>query len=530
MKRLFSSSLSSRGHAKSSPCGSPTQLYSADSLPIEIFLEIGAFLRDADLLRLSLTASWLRTLLLPVMYRTLSLETSRACLSGLNTLLQHPELCIYVRSLTVRPNYAVVSWPRLDEPVQEIQVVLAIERLATKLKNLNEFVWGGSLPPPDCLWRTLRYICPELKKVSSTLGSKHLDPDSELLQFSNLTSFSAISSPLLWYGPGTYNIFNPSPKLPHQLLDMLLSRCPTLEELRLRLFHSSHSLHALDALTAAVYPNLRVLHVEMWVSTLDSASSQPAPEQFGRFLSAHPNLTELNIYPFTDDREGRLPAVLPLCLPPTALPCLTSFVGVYQHIAELPNVQSLETLDLTGEPVGSGSIDTVARVLRRLGSLRSLDIRLGDARNGVLLHAVVSACPGLATLRVMFPVNFGMKTLRQISHTLQLLPHLRSFTLYKRHKLTDDTMLCYALALLRDNPRLEELQLAWFSPERFERRQNGSYFLYKTNSELRKDTRGCGTWTCGSVGCGARIWGVGCMIGGSGIRWRGRVIGIYAGV
>jgi hypothetical protein len=51
---------------------------------------------------------------------------------------------------------------------------------------------------------------------------------------------------------------------------------------------------------------------------------------------------------------------------------------------------------------------------------------------------------------------------RAISASLQHLPHLRSFTLYKSHRLTDAALLRFAL-LLFAHPALTEVHLAWFA-------------------------------------------------------------------
>ncbi|KAJ7438282.1 hypothetical protein B0H11DRAFT_1752929 [Mycena galericulata] len=469
MKRLLPRPLSWQG--KSVQCFQHP--HPLQHLPPEIFLEVASFLHGGDLLNLSVTTSYLRVLLLPAMYRTVSLESSRACLSGLIMLSKHPELCVYVRTLVVRPNYPIVCWPRTEGPVSETNLALTIEQLAQNLRNLQKFEWGGRQLPPDSLWTTLRSYCPELKKVYSTAGSRYLDPECELFKFNNLTGFSLC---VLSCEEGS-NLYLAHIGMPLQLWDMLLDRCPNLEELTLRLFYSSHSLREMDRLTSGVFPRLRALHLEIWFYNRDPVFSQPSVERLGPFLSAHPSITELSILPYTSDREGKYPDALPLFLTRGALPWLASFVGVYQHLAELPDPAWIEVLDLTGDPIERVSIEVVGRVLKGLVSLRSLDIRLAEAEDGLLLRMVISACPGLTTLRVMFPVNFGMKTLREISLELQNLPHLRSFTLYKIHRLIDDTMLRCALAVLADNPHLREIQLAWFACPRFERRQNGSYLI-----------------------------------------------------
>lgn len=186
---------------------------------------------------------------------------------------------------------------------------------------------------------------------------------------------------------------------------MLLQRCPNLEELTLRLFYSSHSLREMDHLMSGVFPKLRSLRLEIWYSDNDS---QPSNHLLGPFLSEHPTIRELSILPYTGNPNRRFLDVLSLFLAPAALPRLRSFVGIYQHLMQLPNPEALEALDLTGDPVSGTSVTTVAAALRRLSSLRSLDIRIADPLDSALLRSVISACSELTTLRIMFLVNFGM--------------------------------------------------------------------------------------------------------------------------
>lgn len=93
---------------------------------------------------------------MPELYRTVALDSTRACLSGLAMLHKRPELCVYIHSLTVRPNCGIICWPRMDGPINEGEVAAMIEGLADELGNLEKFVWGGSELPPDALWVTLR--------------------------------------------------------------------------------------------------------------------------------------------------------------------------------------------------------------------------------------------------------------------------------------------------------------------------------------------------------------------------------------
>ncbi|KAJ7255018.1 hypothetical protein B0H12DRAFT_1114501 [Mycena haematopus] len=446
-----------------------------DSLPCEIFAEIAGFLHSDHLLNFSLTSSHFRWLLLPELYRTVALESSRACLSGLTMLRKHPELCVYIRTLIVRPNCPVTCWPRTDAPISERKVAAMIKDLVDGLVNLEKLDWGGVDLLPNKLCIALRRACPMLTKiVSSAAGSGYLNAESEVFNFDNLTAF-ALFVPL-----GTIKEILPI-DIPRNLWDMLTNCTATLQELTLQLSYSSHHLRDLDQLLTMVFPRLRAFHLDI-KGEGDPAHghSQPFP-LLSPFLSAHPLLTALSIHPS--------PTTLHFHLPPTALPRLTEFAGVRQHVAALPHPELLETLDLTGAPVSTFDITVVVTVLRAFVSLKSLDLRLVAP---VSLAPIIAVCGGLTALRVLFVANFGvahfgMEGLRSISASLRHLPHLRSFTLCKAHyRFTDCTMLRCALAFLADNPSLHEIYLTWFSVRQyFSRRQNGSYVVCRDGTGMR---------------------------------------------
>ncbi|KAJ7189657.1 hypothetical protein GGX14DRAFT_529538 [Mycena pura] len=446
-------------------------------LAIEIFLEIASFLQSNEVLALSLASSQIRALLLPELYRSVSLQTNRACLSGLAMLAQHSNLCKYIHTLTVRPNYAIVCWPRKEARMSECLVASRVKTVAHSLCNLKKFEWGGTGSPPKDFWLTLRQLCPKLQRVSSTAGCQPIDPGFELFQFNNLTGFSLQVCACIYDGDSMHSA------LPNRICTMLSRHCPNLEELTLRLLDPSRTLQETDLFTANVFPKLRSLHLDICLSSGNSRYPDLFPSVLGSFLSAHPALTELTILPY-----GRLPSELPLFLSPAALPNLSSFVGVYQHVAQLPHPQALTALDLTGDPVPADAIVTVASALRRLVRLQNLDVRL--AHPG-LFPVVVAACTELTELRVMFPVAVEPKILHGIAAALPRLPRLHSFTLYvgRRRGARSMPMLRVALQLLRAGPAcLREVHLAWFVFDgACYRAQDGAYAL--RNSEDRRGAR-----------------------------------------
>lgn len=94
-------------------------------------------------------------MLLPALYDTVILKSSRTCRITLSMLKHHRHLCGFIRKLAVRPNY-YLSWPRPDEPLDECWVVDMIKEIADGLTLMHTFDWDGLELPKDCLWDTLR--------------------------------------------------------------------------------------------------------------------------------------------------------------------------------------------------------------------------------------------------------------------------------------------------------------------------------------------------------------------------------------
>jgi hypothetical protein len=148
------------------------------SVPADIILEIADLLSPSDILSFSLTvrsslctlaffdhglcsqSSVSRQLLLPALYDTVTLKSSRRCRSTLEMLAHRPDICAHIRKFAVRPNY-YLAWPKPDDPLEEDWVAYKIEQIADSLTNMDTFDWDGLEVPKDSLWGTLRrsYVC-----------------------------------------------------------------------------------------------------------------------------------------------------------------------------------------------------------------------------------------------------------------------------------------------------------------------------------------------------------------------------------
>ncbi|KAF8635094.1 hypothetical protein AX15_000534 [Amanita polypyramis BW_CC] len=141
------------------------------SVPFDIIVTIAELLCPGDVLSFSLASSAIRHLLLPTLYTSVVLKSSQKCFRTLLMLLAHPDICSYIRKLAVRPNY-YLSWPRRDGHLDEDWVADMIARIAPSLVLLNWFDWDGLEMPGDRLWEALRKSCPQLRNISTNLGTR----------------------------------------------------------------------------------------------------------------------------------------------------------------------------------------------------------------------------------------------------------------------------------------------------------------------------------------------------------------------
>ncbi|KIM38487.1 hypothetical protein M413DRAFT_447723 [Hebeloma cylindrosporum] len=453
LKTLFQLPLS----ARTSNYGTLSTMASVGSIPADIVREIVDLMSPSDILSFSLTSKHMRALLLPALYETVTLKSSTHCRVTLAMLERRSDICGYIKKLAVRPNY-YLAWPRPDEYLNESWVVRQIHAISKHLTSMHTFDWDGLELPHDTLWETLRLNCPELKNVFSNVGTRPLDPHSALFGFSNLTSFSLI----VRHGLGGSELF-PSPEdIPSRFWDMIINRCPDLEELAICSFSSSARVFNFERITEGCWPKLHTLTLGSFGYQPDFTLGPPSTS-LGRFLDQH---TELKYVRFLwNFKRWMSPDTIPMNLSPDALPALDTFIGVYQQLAELPCPQALETLDLTCEPVYESRLGTICPILRRLTNLTNLDIwtHVFDPSrdHSHFFYSILVACPNLTDFHFMCTTSFTVKPLKQLVTQLHLLPSLKRFSLTKGHKYTDENMITTALRILKYNPSLKQINIRW---------------------------------------------------------------------
>lgn len=189
---------------------------------------------------------------------------------------------------------------------------------------------------------------------------------------------------------------------------MILNHCPDLEELTICSFSSSARLFDFQRITEGRWPKLHTLTLGSFGYQSDFSLSPPNESSLGRFLDAHPSLKYIRLS--WNFKRWMSPDTIPLHLPPTALPNLDTFIGIYQQLAELPNPCSIETLDLTCEPVYESRLPIITPILRGLTSLTSLDLWTHvpdpEGDHTYFFHTILVSCPKLIDFHFMCTTSF----------------------------------------------------------------------------------------------------------------------------
>jgi hypothetical protein len=197
-----------------------------------------------------------------------------------------------------------------------------------------------------------------------------------------------------------------------RLWDMLISRCPNLEELSIEGF----SIHSIDAhrLVQGRWPNLRKMTLGDVIVDLNLNPVNPGPtldlEKLPsiEFLEAHPKLQSLHTSP-----HALAPAHLS-SLSPSSFPALIEFSGTLEQLQTLApshphshshRIDTSRQLKSVGfhEPMVMREVThlAVCNVLRGLENLTMLRISFvlhSIYESGSLLRSLVGSCPRLERL------------------------------------------------------------------------------------------------------------------------------------
>ncbi|KAF8711069.1 hypothetical protein AX14_013317 [Amanita brunnescens Koide BX004] len=259
---------------------------------------------------------------------------------------------------------------------------------------------------------------------------------------------------------------------------MILQRCPELSELTICSFspHTcsfditpllSASSSFSDSCDGSQFPRLTSLTLGSFGYQSDFSLGPTHGASFGDFLSQHSSLTYLRL--LWNFRRWVSPDIVPMALAPRSLPRLGTFVGIYQQLAEIPieHRRTIETVDLTCEPVYEMRVDQVCGVLSTMTQLRCLDVWVHIIRDGrdnsQFFERLVGACgEELEELHFMCTTPFAKKALDELLMHLKRMPKLRRFSLTKGHRYRgDESMVATAERILRACRQVKTVSVRW---------------------------------------------------------------------
>jgi hypothetical protein len=208
----------------------------------------------------------------------------------------------------------------------------------------------------------------------------------------------------------------------HRLWDMLIKRCPNLEELIVDGLSPSEPIDA-HRLPRGRWPRLRVLVLGDVVTDWHISLNSAAKRSFVTFLDAHPSLTTLNLWGRQPSTGA--PAILE-ALQPESLAKVCHFGGTldqllaFRHKAHLQSLRVVEHILLReSTPLA------MTGILSAVPNLTSLQISFTLLRgydNGNIVRSIASACPLLENLDFTCAGRPSFKLVRLIfgphSHTI----------------------------------------------------------------------------------------------------------------
>ncbi|KAG5728119.1 hypothetical protein E4T56_gene19269 [Termitomyces sp. T112] len=471
IKRMFS--------AKISIPRRPSQNHRC-TIPTEVIRNVGHHTSSLrDVLSISLTCQRARKVLVPRLYATVELRTNRHCKVALEAFSASPKVTHHIRILIVRPNN-VERTPQGDYLDEELIAGL-ISTLAIRMPLLRSFYWDGLEMPKDELWLALRRFCPLLKSVGTSVGYLPIRNTDSLFDFRDLKTFilSVKSDSLEWLLDE-----RPTPeKLPRRCWQMLLEHCPNLQELKIggsapspRIFDTRH-------VTAGRWPRLRKLTLgDMRLQPPDHDRGASPISTLDQFLIVHPRLQEVS---FLQPGGDGFPSTL--SLPFASLPNMTSFSGPSRYLRCLPHPENIQHLSITTLHHCLSAFPRTYALLKAMPSLLSLTlwIDLTFANRNIIqddnniFRNLLECCPSLLHFEV-FCFTRPSFHLKDFSAALCRSPRLRSFSLTKVYKPSDEDMSHTAVRIARDNPHIQQFsfrytQDSWLTHDSGSVKQFGQY-------------------------------------------------------
>ncbi|GLB45091.1 hypothetical protein LshimejAT787_1901690 [Lyophyllum shimeji] len=428
--------------------------------PGDLLIEIASAMESrADVLNLCLTSSYIYSHVAPMLYESVVLNNLEQCTRTLGMLQRRPDVARHVRELCVRPQSNSES--RHGVAVSLIASAAVRELAAAqRLDALAKFVWDGDEKPyHEDMWFALRMGCPRLRYIGTSVGRYLPSHNSHLFDFVDLIGFSLTLKPG-FYDAHMDTFLDEDNASSRQLWDMLIHRCPDLEELTIEGVSSLPT--DVHTIVEGRWPKLRKLSLgDVSIDWVPGVVNQTEKRPFISFLEAHPTLESLSLSRYTIQ-----PAHL-ATLDPGSLQ-LSSFSGTLPQLQALPYLQPYLKSVTFRDPMQTREISAqaVASILQGLPRLTRLNISFNLHSmydSGNLLRSLITSCPHLRHLELTCG-NKPSFQLDAFSKSVRGFPKLRTLHLTLVKYPGDETLSAGAARIARANPRLTRFSLTFIPP------------------------------------------------------------------
>lgn len=453
-------------------------------LPAELLAEIAKFLfQPSDLVNFCLASRIAYTAALPVLWTSLSFNGGK-CQMSLESLLHRPERTMGVKKLFLRPGY--LREPTPETLAQESLISNNLDALLPNFHSLQTFVWDGLEAPDEKVWKALLESCKQIRHINTTITEHQLSEDSALFSFSDLVAFS-LATKYKWRGhQGFRDVV--AENFPAAMWDMLIDRCPHLQELALGGPGTSLTTRLFNArrLCKGRWPQLQSVslgHVLLYDRELPAFDQDEDINSFKNFIRYHRKTLKRLQLPYST----KIPQLTSENLE------LESFSGNIPYLIDLLPLDSLRELILCSEEHAAWYIPYLRRVLLRFPALTTLVIWINlssriedptveqDTDHIRIFYSILQTCPNLHHFKVLCSTKtkrgFQMKDFHK---ALKDGPNLRTLEVYKVYTLGEEDMVQSAANIVRQLPSLEQIILRyttdpWSFYERMVLRQTGIY-------------------------------------------------------
>ncbi|KAG6850443.1 hypothetical protein H0H93_013315 [Arthromyces matolae] len=392
--------------------------------PRDLLIEIALALESrGDVLSLALTSSYIYSHVACVLYESVTLKNVEQCNHTLSMLSEKPEIACHVRSLYIRPRST--SDCKHGVAVSLLASAAVRDAAATqRLEALTKFIWDADEKPyHEDMWFALRMGCPQLRYIGTSVGKYLPAYSSHLFDFDNLLGFS-LTLKHGFYDTHMDTFLDEDTASSRQLWDMLIHRCPNLEEL---VIEGVSTLPTdFQALVRGRWPKLRKLALgDVSIDWTPVPPDQPNKRPFITFLEAHPSLESLSL-----SRYNVLPAHLRTIQQLQALPYHHSHIKSVTFrdpmLTREISTQAVAAL-LQGLPHLTELKDAFSKTIRGFPKLQTLNLTIvkypGDGSLSAGAARIARANPRLAKFSLTFiPPNYPLSLPFSLPHPPFPLP------------------------------------------------------------------------------------------------------------